>query len=342
MKQKYSILFRKHLIGMLLGVMSLSSCSTLQTETVVIRDSPVIEKLQGERIDIERAEYLANIVESAGNYYVFNTVKAPYYFQVYDKNFHLVDTIISKGGGPGEFSGQVMYLGQWSGIDSNPDLLAYSDAKRKLVKFSMHNPHDISTVADLSNIDNLLPKFVYLREDSIIYGTSLATNEPGGLFCYNTVTHSFKKSEPAFEFSSDLSLYYATQQTMAISDNRLCTAYINYPCVAVYDTNLDVIGRYNIGERINTATLTKGSYYPELINIRFYHGKLVVLYVPQDDKEHTLKVFGEDGQAIASYGTGDAIWYLIDEKNQRLITTNYDSNIDAIYLMQYPLPDDLK
>ena len=320
--------------------LSLSSCTVSQLGTVVVKDFQVRETLSGTRIDLERAEYLSNMVESAGDYYVFNAIKAPYCFQVYDKDFHLVDTIVPKGGGPGELSGQSLYLGQWSGEYSSPSLLVYSDAKRKLIEFPLNKPHHLSTVTDLSNLKNILPKFVYRAQNGIIYGTSLAVNNAGGLFSYNPSTLEVKMSEPPFEFASDLSPYYATQQTMAMDTDsrRLFTAYINYPCVAEYDTDLNVENRYNIMESINTATLTKDSQYPELINIRIHNGKLVVLYAPQDDREHSIKLIGTDGKAIASYAVGNAIWYLIDERSNRLLTVHYDTDKDIIYIMQYPLP----
>ena len=324
----------------LCSALFLSSCAVQQFETKVVKDFAIQETLQGTRVDLERPEYLANIVEMAGDYYVFNAIRASYCFQVYDKNFQLVDTLVRKGGGPGELSGQELYLGQWSGRNSSPNLLVYSSAQRKLLEIPLKSPQTIATIADLSHVENIYPKFVYRTKDGMLYGMNLAVNNEGGLFSYNPSTQEVDMSQAAFEFAPDLSPFYATQQTMAINteSRRLYTAYLNYPCVAEYDTDLNIVGRYNIEERVNTTALTNDSHCPDLVNIRCHNGKLIVLYSPYGNQEHLLKLIGADGKAIASYAVGNAIWYLIDEPNNRLITVHYGTVKDVIYLMVYPLP----
>ncbi len=58
-----------------------------------------------------------------------------------------------------------------------------------------------------------------------------------------------------------------------LSRNQIATAYLNYPCIAIYDKKLNLVGKYDIGKRISTETSSGSDNSPELTNIKYHGGK---------------------------------------------------------------------
>lgn len=317
----------------------LASCTS--KEAKIVKDFPINENLKGERVDLELAEYIANIMEPAGDFYVFNAIRSGYCFQVYDENFNLVDTIVREGNGPAEIVGGALYLGQWSGQNSSPEILAYGSDTKKLYQIPLSHPEGISVKQSFEDSKDMQPKFVYKGDGPMYYGISLGYTNDGGLFSFDANTGVSKLATPAYDFDpSKNPLFYATQQSMALdlSHKHIATAYMNYPCVAIYDTSLNLVNKYDIDKQISTESASGSEEFPELINIKYHGGNIVVLYSPVGSDINYLRIFDESGTPIASYGVGNAIWYVIDDAHQRLLTVHYDKDQDVIYLMKYKLP----
>lgn len=325
-------------------ILLLLMCSCSSQEAIIVKDFHINENLKGERVDLELSEYIANIMEPAGDFYVFNAIRSSYCFQVYDANFKLVDTIVHKGVGPTEIAGGSIYLGQWSGQKTSPKILAYGFDTKKLYEIPISHPDDISIKQSFASDKSLHPKFVYKGDGPMYYGISLGYKNDGGLFSFDANTGVAKSAIPAYDFDpTKNTLFYATQQSMALdpSRNQIATAYLNYPCIAIYDWSLNLVGKYDIGKRISTETANDSDKFPELINIRYHNGNIVVLYSPVKGDKNYLLMFDESGKPIASYGVGDALWYVIDDAHQRLLTVNYDNEQDVIYLMKFQMPEAL-
>lgn len=336
----------KRIFYLMLGMACmLASCSREKEETeAVITDFPIEETLQGERINLELPEYLSNMMGLAGDYYVFNAIRASYCFQVYDKDFNLVDTVGRMGGGPNEIQGGALFLGQWEGASDSPKILAYASDSRKLVKLAAKGDAELETVVKINimKMPELYPKFFYKAGADSYYGMNLGYSASASVFSYDAATEEIKMGSPAFEINKALSPMYATQQSMAIDpDNkRICAAYMSYPLFAIYDSDLNVAKRFFVGEKFDTETVASDSNYSGMIGVQFYNGKILMLYAP-NDKDHSLLVFSGKGEPLASYGVGDAIGYAIDGERNRLLTTNYDNEEDIVYLMKYDLPKEI-
>lgn len=323
------------------------SCNNQQTPLTILADEfPVNETLLGDTIFIEGGEKVANIAEPAGDYFVFNAYRGPFCFMVYNQNFELVDTVVRKGKGHDELLNGPMYLGQWRGSKSNPEILVYADVEQKMVDFTLPEFKGIHKMVQLPKSLNLTPKYLYEVTKDKYYGMNLDVVEGGCLFSYDAHSNKLKKCPSPFEYAKDTNyLFYITQQSMAVSKDgdRICTAYNNFPWLALYDSEFNLLKKIAIGEEVDTKFVKMNDEYPGLIHVNFHKDNITVLYSPVNSDEPTsLKIFEKDGNPKASYNVGDAIWYFIDEENSRLITVHYDNEKDLIYLMKYPMPETLK
>lgn len=319
----------------------LASCSSPKKIETVVSEFPINEDLKGERIDLALPEYLANMFDVAGDYYVFNAIRSKYCFQIYDKDFNLVDTIIRIGGGPNEIPGGAVYLGQWSGEDTDPSILVYANGNGHLLEFPIRGRHELTAAVSLQGVKGIYPNSVYRAGSDLFYGLNLGLERGADMFSYNSGTKDVAFSTPAFQFNPDLSLFYATQQSMAIDtvSRRLCTAYINYPVFDIYDFDFNLVRKVYIGDKIDTESVLSGDSYPGLIHAGYHKGNILMIYSESDEKNRRLLVFTPDGEPVASYGIGDAMWYAVDDRHDRILTTNYDKELDVVYLMQYPIPE---
>lgn len=309
-------------------------------ETIVATDFPVKENLVGERVELDRAECLSGMVEPAGNYLVFNAIRSAYCFQVYDRDFKLVDTLFTKLGGPDEFPDGATYYGQWHGKETDPSLLVFCAARRQLASITIPRDSAITTVMDVPVSEDLTPSSIYQLSDSTYAGITLAISEGASPFIYNAETNSVRKPQPPFTFAENANMFYMTQQTLGVdyAAGRLCTAYNRLPWMVMYDFDFNVIRKIAVMGEVDTATATLDQRYPGLIHPSFYNGHLMVIYVPADGKNCSLLVFDKEGVPEASYMVDDAIWYLIDESGDRLLTVHYDNEKDFIYLRSNPIP----
>lgn len=330
-----SIMGAAVLVGMAAG------CSGDGKPTTVVADKfPTEETLNGERVDLDLAEYLSNIVEPAGDYYVFNAIRSKYCFQVYDRDFKLVDTVVSKGGGPEELPGGGLYCGQWSGDPSNPEILAFNNTQLRLAKMSIHPFEGISTEVALPLSGNFDPKWIYRMSDTLYVGMNLDVVKGATLFAYNPRTKAVRHADSPFEFAATTNLFEATQQSMAVDteNGRICTAYMAFPYLTIYDRDFKLIRKIAVGEEVSTAAWSPSDKYAELIHVSYYDGNILVIHAPADGSDSSLMVFDGEGNPKAKYGIGKAIWYFVDGDAGRLVTANYDSEQDVIYLMNYPMP----
>lgn len=168
----------------------------------------------------------------------------------------------------------------------------------------------------------------------------LAISEGASPFIYNAETNSVRKPQPPLTFAENANMFYMTQQTLGVdyAAGRLCTAYNRLPWMVMYDFDFNVIRKIAVMGEVDTATATLDQHYPGLIHPSFYNGHLMVIYVPADGKNCSLLVFDKEGVPEASYMVDDAIWYLIDESGDRLLTVHYDNEKDFIYLRSNPIP----
>ena len=120
---------------------------------------------------------------------------------------------------------------------------------------------------------------------------------------------------------------------------EICCSYLSFPTIVIYDYNFNVLKTIHIGEKVNTATLTYSDKHPWLSNVRYYKDFFLVMLTDPETSESNLLVFDADGEPRASYAIGQAIWYVIDEVTQRLLSVKYDSEADMVYIDCHQMPE---
>ena len=347
MSDQYNIIMRNPIFSIVtvvtLFIISFAGCSDSKTENeidLMVETFPVQDSLPGKRIDLPYGECLSNMVSYAGDYLIFRAIRAPYFLQIYDRRFNLVDTILHKGEGPEELP-DMMWFGQWSGADNNPSLTIFSDPKKRVAKVNVHPFTGITTVCDIPVSEGLSPSSIYEMNDTAFVGISLDMETGSDLFCYNPETKKVRKAEKPFKFIEGPMSFYTSQQTMAYNPDSkdICCAYINFPTMVIYDYSFKIKRKINIGIKVDTSTYDYKEQYPNLVNVAYIGRFITVLRMEPKTAESDLLVFDDDGTPRACYSVGKAVGYTIDIKGKRLLTIKYDQDNDLMYIEEHSLPE---
>ncbi|MDE6120209.1 MAG: hypothetical protein K2F63_00305 [Muribaculaceae bacterium] len=90
---------KKHLIALSVFAASAAmaiACVRAKTDKeidLMVEIFPVQDTLSGKRIDLPHGECLGNMFSYAGDYLIFRAIRAPYFQQIYDRQFNFADTI---------------------------------------------------------------------------------------------------------------------------------------------------------------------------------------------------------------------------------------------------------
>ena len=324
--------------------LSLSNCTTKESEKEILVESfPIEETLPSLRIDLEDAEYLTDMMGIAGDFLVFRTSRTNYFLQVYDKEFNLVGKLLNQGQGPNELP-EIDWYDQWCGLPSNPQIQVVCTPLKRLSSLEINPFNGLTTICDIPASEDLEPRMMFATTDTTILGVSLSLYNGSAIFRYNTENKTALLCESPFEFADGPTKFYTTQQGIAYNPERkeICSAYYSFPSMVIYDYNFNVRRIINIGEKVDTKTLTFDANYPRLTPPQYYKNFIICLLINNDATESKLLVFDTNGEPRASYAVGQAYSFVINEQKQQILTLKYDNEADLVYLDCYPLPELLK
>ena len=322
----------------------IGGCSKNKENVTIVDHWPKEIEFQGKRVDLPLSEYITNRGYFAGDYLVFNAYKFDYCFLVYDRNFNLVDSVLRKGMGPQELPG-AMFYGQWKGSDTNPEITIFSEPLNRIASIKLHPFGDLKTIGDIPSSSYISPSSIYEVNDTLYAGVSLEIIEGARLFTFNPATNQTEVFPLPLAFN-EKNRFYTTQQSMAYNPQLQCyyTAYNSVPWVIIYDRDFKVLKKIAIGEEVDTETLTMDSNYPEMSMVEYFNNHILVMYWsnPETGDNNKLLVFDPKGKPEASISIGDAMGYIIDQKDKRLFTLHHDRDEDVIYLKEGDLPTFLR
>lgn len=298
--------------------------------------------LVGDTIVPELGEYLTEMVEPAGDYYVAKTRRAKFMFSVYDKDFKLVDTIVGRGQGPDELI-TGMYFGQSYGDPANPSILVMESSKLRLAEMQIHPFAGISTKVVFPISLGLDPSSAYMVNDSLYAGVNLVINQAAGFFLYNTRSKKIKYADDGFEYDP-ATAFYVSQRGLAFSaDGKMyAEAFYSMPCICIFDSSLQLKKKLFFGEETDPRFISIKERNYGFSAITFHGDRIVALMEEPEGKDNRLIVLSGDGELLGSYAIGKALWFFIDSDRGRIVTTNYNAELDMVVLTTIPLPDELK
>jgi len=307
---------------------------------ILIDNLPQPFKIEAERVNLKGAEFLTNAMFLTGDYIVCVNMKAPYAFNIYTKNFELADTIVRIGGGPNEVI-SANYFGQWSGNDSNPEILIFDDKRNRLSSLNINPFYDLSTIFDIPVSEHLNPSSVYRINDNLYVGVNLSIGKSSELFTYQPETKTVTRIPNQFTFDPMYG-FYTSQCGLVKNTNGsgYVQHYFNIPWVLIYDDNFNLVHKIAINEEINPETLKSSN--TGFIQM-YYSGRTIAgLFRELTDDSTTITtiiIFDDNGDVKATIDAGSIYSFMIDNQNNRLITVNYDTNADEVYLNISKLPE---
>lgn len=332
---------RKFIQFIFLAEILLCSCHNAGKDIEITVDAfPIEQSLSGVRIDLTDAEYLTNSAYFAGDYLVFHAIKDKFLLQIYDREFNLVDKLLSKGEGPDELP-DVIWQGQWTGSQTDPDILVYCEAKRRVASLALHPFEGLTTICDIPVSEWVSPTAIYQTTDTTLVGITLDMVKGADLFSYNTETQKLRLIPSPFQFADGAMAFYTSQQIMDFNRKNLdvCCAYNSFPTLVFYDKNFNIIRKVNVGIKVNTETLSNNADYPSFCKVAYYNDFILAMLIDGQTSEANLLVFEPNGDPYASYAVGKSFGFIVDEFGQRLLTVKYDDDEDLIYLESYPMPE---
>ena len=326
-----------------------TGCREKNTTPALITDFPIEEVLEGVRFDPENGEYLLSyMIHSAGDYIICPTRHSKHLFAVYDRDFNLVDSLIVKGSGPGELT-RAFYFGQWTGNPESPQILVFDPDTKRLLRFGVHPFTDIETVWRIPASEFLDPESVYLMNDSLIAGINLEIPKAAELFNCNPRNDSINIIPAQFEFQPKEAFYVSQCGLVPMGNGASYIVYYHVmPWIAIYGSDFNLIRKIAIGSEVDPYSLTANDMHQSFITGAAISDNNVAILQPsamtenEDITDAYLMVLDSEGNPVARFVVGKAMWFTVGRARRNIITVNYDLEADHVYFMVYPIPDNLR
>lgn len=331
----------KYITGALL--VAVTACTTDSNDTIFVENLPSPEPIEGERIDLENAEFLTAGMFFAGDYLVCLNHKSPYAFTVYDSCFGLIDQIVRIGGGPDEVI-SAYYFGQEIAGGKNPEILIFDDQRNRVSTMRINPFEGLNKVFDIPTSEYLSPSSIYYINDTLYAGVNLDLGKSSEIFTFNPTNNKVRRIPNQFNFDPTYG-FYTSQSGLAVntdSHGGYAYYYRNIPWVLIYDNDFNLKRKIAIKEMVDPEVLKEGNCgFVQM----YYSGDRIVGLLRELEgttSRFLIVAMDADGKNITTYDSGKTIgiFYSADRKN--LFTIHYDYEEDNIYLKKCTIPAALK